>query len=1449
MAENGFQQIASGIVPDAVQPYDAQAVAQQKANPFKQIAVGIQPPAPVPYASPDSQSASSAPYSPYSGQETAQPESQEESTEPSYTPPTSTDKPKAKGSLDWIDDAIQSVPGNVQHALQNEGFRQARRAMYGAGLPGEVAKDVAQFGMSAERAGKGVLTHPRASIQPAIAGAASGATGLIENPIALATNLAGGNYNKMVGGEPIQQRVLEGIGQGTEKKFPDIANVGGQAGNLAAGVLSGAALAPAAEALLAEKALPLFNNLLVKAGIKPAIQVLDRVAAQNPSLAYKIARGAATGGVLNAGFAAGGRGAYGQPMQVTGKDVAEGALLGGTGGAFAKEPPRGPTETVQGEVLGKLPYESETAKGQPVPKARRISDVKPSEEPGEPITTTPQMEQPPTTKAIGYNYQNPGMSPWPWQKSYIPAGVAPDAVSPGRKRWVDTVRQAQEGQAPTSEPATSSVPSEPSSRQVGQIVKPPEEVQTPAEAPKRDIAQVVKPTKAPKPFLWENPDLTPQQQFEIAVDQLYNTNSKKTADAAQAFIEQARSGKAPTPVQTQERQPVQSELPQPRTLQSEQPTLGESEKAPEPQLKGRVEETAQAEPPPKSRAQAMYEEAGVPPPQQEASSFDEENPHAQRVRVPIEQLKQRHPETGAYTEPFDVNSNEPREVRWNGRLHGAIPHEDEGYSWVGGVIDRKGGGSKGITRKNNVFGALKRGTSQGQQLGAKRLSDIQKKTNLKQQAKVEAQETPGPQAEAITETAKRHNNILKAAEEEGPEGVAKTAARTAPKEQEATTPLEGDPLLNAEALKGLANDFLEESGSGIVGYPTQAIGAILKTPSKLWNSRFMNEIVKPILSAQTSLDEVKKGAQALNDPLATKLWRNFGGEFIRSWGIKMTGEFGKEARRAMYRESIDDILDPVKHPNWTDPQRKAVAWKKYYRLMSRDLIDDFRDNHSGKISPRLDRMLNDIHRGLISPGERNYAGMNPYDMMVEGLGHAAYHSIFFLNPKTHLQILTHPWQTGSAVTTKGVNPASGALNIANAYRLLGTNKTFQTFMKGATSFTGENRFEATRDFMDKVPYPKISTPLAKIVERDFMSGRLNNEVIGAAGLIKEYGQAKTEQFMHDVITGADWTKNSGLSFDEHADMIGKFLETIHDATGSGTAGVARTLLQSTQSGLGRAVFQLSGYSQQIARFYADRATKMFTGKSFSERANAATQLGVMLGSTALMGGNAIPKVAKDQFDIALIKGSPEAYLALRKAEDLLNLPKQIPHAFAAATGAPDTLSTDMGEHLSNSFINWAGNIGIEGLGAGMRAGGELAGQTLGILPPSEKDSPEVQLRKLVAGAMMGIFTDGIGGQSVNNLWKAGEMIGTGEKTTSLYGANPFKRAGEYPIAKGVQKYTDLLDSISHAIHDVFIPGRGYDESNWAIQNEIADKFKRAGQTIPWEQLQVDYPTTITEAPG
>lgn len=1397
-----YAQIASGIVPDAPQPYNAQAEAQKKIDPYKQIALGIQPPAPTPYALPDSQGTSVVSYSPYSGQGTPEAESQEESLDSVYTPPTTATKPKAKGSLDWVGGAIQAVPGNVQHALQNEGFRQARRAIYGAGLPGEIAKDVGQFGMSAEKAGKGVLTHPRASIQPAIAGAASGAVGLVENPIALATNLAGGNYNKMVGGKPVQQRVLEGIGQGTEKKFPDVANVGGQAGNIAAGVLGGAALAPAAEALLAEKALPFFNNLLVKAGVKPAIQVLDKVAAQNPSLAYKIARGAATGGVLNAGFAAGGRGAYGQPMQATGKDVAEGALLGGIGGAFAKEGAPRVSETVHGEVV-----EPARIGEQPLPKRRRISDVK-QQERGEPIVTPPPPEPAPeVSESERLRTQQPvaaieDIPPYkraalyPWQKSgYISQGMAPGGVAPDRARWNQTVQQAQQ-------PQTQESTAPPEQRQVGQIVKPPEEAQPQIETPKRDIAQVIKPTKASKPFLWENSVLTPQQQFEIAVDQFYNTKSKKTADAAQAFIEQARSGKVP---------PSEG-----RPLQSEQAALGESEKALEPQLQGRVEETTEAE---SNRAQAMYEEAGVAPPreEEETQSFNEANPHALRQRVPVEELKEKNLETGHYTESFDESHNEPRRVKWNGRVHGAIPHPtDEGFGRLGGIID-----DKGAVRERNVFGPLRKKTNMSSQLGATEpFTEDQSHANVRGQEEDLARKTPKAQAEAIHEASRRNKKIVAAADKGNPEEVAKATQQAAPKEKEVATPLQGDPLINAEALKGLMKDLLEESGSGIVGYPGKVLGAILKSPitipKAIWNSRFSNEIVKPILEAKTSMDEVRTGTEKLGSSLANDMWKNFGAEALRGWGIKMTGQFGKEARKAMYKESVNDILNPNNHTSWTPQQRKAIAWKKYYRLKQRELINDFRKTYKGKIDPRLDKVLSDVHRGMLSPGERNYSGLAGWELLVEGLGHAAYHGIFFLNPKTHELILTHPLQTGSAVTSP--------IDIANAYRLMATNKTVKTFMKGMEPFTTDVRFEATKDFMDKAPWLKASTPLSKIVERDFMSGRLNNEVIGLAGMLKEHGQAKTLELMNDINRGADLNGGS-MTFDERATMAASALQAIHDATGSGTAGVSRTQLQS--SAIGRLVFQLSGYHQQIARFYASQAGRLITGKTFGERADAASKLGVMMAATTLMGGNLIPKEVNDDFDIAMIKASPGAYLAMQKMQDVLNLPKY--------------LNADISEHVSNSFINWAGNIGLENAASSFRA----------AFHPNASDTSETRTRKVVIGLLMaGLpYLEGLPGASVaSNVWKGAENLASGKKITSVYSGSPISHAGEYPIAKGEEQYANVWDGISHVLRDVLVMGKSRNEGNWAKQNQIADKFNRAGKVIPWDRLQADYPTTLAEAP-
>lgn len=657
------------------------------------------------------------------------------------------------------------------------------------------------------------------------------------------------------------------------------------------------------------------------------------------------------------------------------------------------------------------------------------------------------------------------------------------------------------------------------------------------------------------------------------------------------------------------------------------------------------------------------------------------------------------------------------------------------------------------------------------------------------------------------------------------------------------TPLAGDPLINAEALKQMAKDFIEpEAGAGLPEYPLKAIWAVLKSPytipKAIWNSRFNKEIVQPILAAQSSMDEIRRGGQALGDDLANRLWRNFGAESIRGWGIKMTGQFGKEARRAMYEESPDKILDPANHPDWTDQQRKAVAWKKYYRLKQREEINDFRENNEGNISPRLNRVLNDVYRGLISSGERNYEGLNGWDWLVEGLGHTAYHSIFFLSPKTHELIMTHPLQTGTAITTKGVNPVSGGLNILNAYKLMATNKTARTFMHGMNPFTQDVRFEATRDFMEHAPWIKMATPLAKIVERDFASGRLNNEVIGIAGMIKEHGEAKTLQLMQDVISGK--LDSGSMTFDERANMAATALQTIHDATGSGTAGVSRTLLQSTDSGLGRLIFQLSGYRQQIQRFYAQQATTMVTGKTFGERAQAATKLGVMMGASTLLGGNLIPKEVNDQLDIALIKANPEGYLVMQKLQDLLNLPKQVPHVIGSAIGLPD-LSADIADHVSNSFINWAGNIGLESAGSTLRA----------AFHPNKDDTPEMRVRKIVYGLLTSfVFADGApGGAVINSVWKGGENLAAGRKITSVYGGSPIAHAGEYPIAKGQQKYTDLMDGISHVLRDVLVMGKGYDESNWAKQQQIADKFKRAGVPIPWDTLRADYPTTITKAPS
>jgi hypothetical protein len=803
-----------------------------------------------------------------------------------------------------------------------------------------------------------------------------------------------------------------------------------------------------------------------------------------------------------------------------------------------------------------------------------------------------------------------------------------------------------------------------------------------------------------------------------------------------------------------------------------------------------AEETApgQSAPEPSPALQALYEKTGKQPvelPEEEP----EENTHKERAKVPVDQLKEYDPETKSYSLPFDASNPEPRRVKWanKGITYGAIPHEEEGFATLGGMIGRKG-----KARESSVFGNLRKGTAMSQVSKAETLNPDQAHNVQANLERIKNNEVPEAQKQIYQEKAERLQKDIEFIQNDDMEGAEKLLGEEKGKKLTNISKNPPGALYSDPLMIGPIVNLAKSLKVGLPEAAEQLIG-------EGWAEKIGN-----IAKMQDTFDKMEEGSNSVGSDIHSKLWHNLAGEALDTHGLKLEGDFGREAKDALRNLDPDEIMDPQNTPGWTDEQRQAIATKKIYRQDTKKLIKDFLDEHGSELSPRVReafRQYADQQYGYRAKGYHS-----DVEGAIDALTGNIYQGFFRWNPAFHALVATHPLQMGSAV--------GGIRNVANAYRLRFSDPAIKDFLGGLSTSTEDVRGQAAEErFMrQKGTVAAINKPRLKMFEKDIPTGKLNNEVIALAGMLKR-GQELTgngEQAVRDLVSGE-------MPREKQLDMMTAGLQSMRDATGGGTFGMNRTMLQ--DSPYLRAFAQLSGYRHIVAR-YASKKIQEMGSEDPAIRNAAGKSLGTLLGMTALLGGHAV--IPKESEELLYATLGPRRMMGIEYALDQLNVPAK--------------LGIDLTDHIQYGLMNWAINVGTE-------VAAQTANSLVKIVTDTDKPLAE-RISNAVGHAFLftklaplgvGMSTWTKGQQGIHNLKE-------GEKNVSVYPNSPLP--SPYPIAKGKMSFNtgDLL-------YSMFLPGVEHRVQNFRQKKRITEMFKKYGhgEEAPEAQLDKMYPSPgITE---
>jgi hypothetical protein len=810
-----------------------------------------------------------------------------------------------------------------------------------------------------------------------------------------------------------------------------------------------------------------------------------------------------------------------------------------------------------------------------------------------------------------------------------------------------------------------------------------------------------------------------------------------------------------------------------KNLQSEQATA-----EPENPIKGGFEENVQPEEEKINPSlQAIYEKTGKAPVKSEPEPT-EENEYVGRQRITLDQLDEGGRKTAADKgKAFDVANAEvrPAWVTRNGvrRKHIVEPKFDENGNFTHAIAHRVIGG-KSQAEIADAIRAVKEGTAIGARLAAKEaFTPEQQHAN---ERALEEQAAPEPQAEAARIAAQRQAQIQKTIDviqNDDMEGADKSLQQQPEKVTDVKKPttLYADPLLIGPIM---------DTAKAIGTAPSKVAEAIYGADWK--------DALKEIAKANDTLDTIKEFADTTGDDIHNKLWHNIAGEALDTRGVKFEGETAKEARDALRNFTPDEILDPENTPGWTEEQRQAVATKKVYRMDTKDQIKKVLQNYD-EISPKYRQALQEYSKQQYGYSSGN-SGYDPFQRVMDGIGHGVYTGLFRWNPAFHALVATHPLQVGSSVV--------GIRNIGHAYQLRLFDPQIKEFMSGLSGATEDIRTQLSDERLQGQGSltAKINKPFAKPLIKDIPTGQFNNEIIALGGMLKR-GQAlggNGEQAVRDLIEGK-------LSREDQLDMMNAGMQAMREGTGSGTFGMNRTMLQ--KSPLLRTFAQLSGYRQTVYRLYSRYARDMMKGGEAGREAGKA--LGTLMGMTVLLGGHAvIPK----EIEKTLFRLNPKGMLAVEYALDQMNLPAKA--------------GINLTDHMQSAFINWGINVGLENLGSAWDKINKISPSDIGGTLTGDQEA-RVKLEKTLGNLLMimPIAPGGVGASTYTKGISGAETAAKGSKNITAYPNSLFK--SDIPIGKATMKY-----NFWDALHDEFFPGSETRVYNFKQAKRLTDLMKQAG---------------------
>lgn len=750
----------------------------------------------------------------------------------------------------------------------------------------------------------------------------------------------------------------------------------------------------------------------------------------------------------------------------------------------------------------------------------------------------------------------------------------------------------------------------------------------------------------------------------------------------------------------------------------------------QPELKqGHIQEDVQAEPQPKTETntalEAIYQKTGKAP---SKSISEEENIHEVKQRVPVDELKEKNPETGMYTEPFDISHAEPRRVKWRKSTYGAIPHPEEGFALIGGSI-----GKRGAEREQTVYESLKKETSVPQLLSAKKLTDIQKESLQGQQKHVAAKETIQPQADAVTKAANKHlDSAIDFIENDNLSDAEKLIKETVPNKVTDVTKKPNDSgILYSQVIP--ISPIIEAARFTGEKAP--------KVARAVYGNKW-TEAVKNFAKFRRTLDIIDQHTKPQGDDIGRKLWGNLANEMLNTRGANFDADMAPDVQRALRKLSAEEILDPENTPDWTPEQREAIAAQKVIRQDTRDLIKATIERYGDEIHPELKQALEDYSSAQF--GGRKTMPNSEIEDILGPITQASYDYLFRWNPKFHLLNLTDPLIAGTSRVGLG--------NIMHSYSMM-RDATIKDYL-GSFRIKGEQAYMRDKIHAEQTGLAKALNKPIKIgkfsTEHDIPSEEINERVMMLAGLLEHgervNGKGKGEQFVRDMAANK-------IEPEKQIDAMVDALQATNDAVGGGTFGMNKDMVQ--RSNLLKNFAQFSTQQVRIARLISKYAREKEYGK-----------LNTLLAATIALGGSAvIPK----EIEPTLQKLNPKAFYALKYILDSANLPKKA--------------GVDLTDKLKLATINWGTNAGIEDLGkiASKWFGGEKN------LNPITSEG-RINLLSFVGDLMMimPITVRGVGGSVAKRALS--DMINLGQHEKKVYAYPTVGLPGNYPVGKGTMQY-------------------------------------------------------------